>query len=101
RPVVEGAEATRWLEAHLAGVPPLVRQRMVLRRDVGGQADLAGVLTDEARLALERALTGDGDHRGAFHLLAADGLATLACQAALGAEDADQALARILDRLLA
>ena len=99
--MVEEANATGWLAARLAGVPPVVRQRMEFRRDRVGQAELTDVLTDEARKALERALAGDGDHRGAFHLLAADGFATLACQAALEADDADEALARILDRLLA
>lgn len=99
--MVEEAKATGWLAARLAGVPPVVRQRLETRRDVVGQGELTDVLTDEARHALERALAGDGDHRGAFHLLAADGFATLACQAALEADDPDEALARILDHLLA
>lgn len=99
--MVEGADATRWLEARFVHVPPVVRQRMEPRSDLGGGGELAQALTYEACQALERALAGEGDHGGAFHLLAADGLATLACQAALSAEDAEDALARILDRLLA
>jgi hypothetical protein len=58
-------------------------------------------LVEEARRATTRALAGQGEHAGAFHLLAADGFATLACQAALADADPDGALAKVLDRLIA
>jgi hypothetical protein len=58
-------------------------------------------LAEEACHATTRALAGQGEHAGAFHLLAADGFATLACQAALEDADPDGALAKVLDRLIA
>lgn len=54
-------------------------------------------LARAARAALERGAGPEaGPHRGAFDLLAADGLATSACEAALDADDPDAVLAEVL-----
>ena len=63
----------------------------------------AGVdaLVAEARRALDLALQGDVRERGgAFDLLAADGFATWACEAALEQPHADERLTDILLALL-
>lgn len=63
----------------------------------------AGVdaLVAEAGRALGLALQGDArERRGAFDLLAADGFATWACEAALEQPDADKRLNDILLALL-
>lgn len=60
-----------------------------------------GALAGEARDALARTLAMDPDERdAAFHLLAADGFATWACEAALEGDDPEGALDGILAALL-
>lgn len=69
-------------------------------RDGSGPAS-AETLTNEAHAALSEALDGgDRERLGAFDLLAADGFATWACEAALEADDADAELRAILQTLL-
>ncbi len=61
--------------------------------------DLAATLADAGALALERALTGQGERSGAYDLLAADGLLTYACESAAGGADPEADLLRILERV--
>jgi hypothetical protein len=61
--------------------------------------DFAATLTDAGVLALERALTGEGERSGAYDLLSADGLLTYACERAAGATDPEADLLRILERV--
>lgn len=82
------------LEAWLTAVP--VQVRSVLEAPAGTDASPVG-LARAAEDALGRAERADGLHGGAFDLLAADGLMTLACLAAL--DDAHPG--RVLDDLLA
>jgi hypothetical protein len=88
-----------WLEGRLASVPVAVRRWMTPRGPMARRRAAPDALASEAREAAARALEGEGDHRGAFDLLAADGLATLACLAALEADDPGAELAGILERL--
>lgn len=82
------------LEARLAAVP--LRVRSSLEAPAGTDASAAG-LAHAARDALARADQAVGAHGGAFDLLAADALLTLACLAALDDADPDG----VLDALLA
>jgi hypothetical protein len=61
--------------------------------------DLGATLTDAGTMALERALTGQGERGGAYDLLAADGLLTYACERAAGAADPEADLLWILERV--
>ena len=56
-------------------------------------------LTEFGLAALERALTGSGERRGAFGLLVADALLTYACESAAGAVDPEVDLLQILERV--
>lgn len=84
------------LEARLSAVPVRVRSR--LEAPAGTEASAAG-LARAAHDALARAHEADGAHGGAFDLLAADGLLTLACLAALDDPDADRVLAGLVGGL--
>lgn len=86
-----------WLSTRLDGVPSTVG--FLVEATAGTLGDRAR-LAQAARRARDRALAGEGEHRGAFHLLAADGLATLAALAAVLEPDADDALARVVDDLI-
>jgi hypothetical protein len=58
-------------------------------------------LVGEARRAVRRAVEAEGRTRqGAFDLLAADGFATWACEAAIDGPDPEGALVGVLDALL-
>jgi hypothetical protein len=62
-----------------------------------GSGRIADVAHEAARARLVEALARPGrDREGAFALLAADALVTYACEAALDAPDASEALASIL-----
>jgi hypothetical protein len=57
-------------------------------------------LLSETRVALGRALAPEGRPRkGAFDLLAADGFATWACEAALETDDPDAVLRELIQSL--
>ena len=56
-------------------------------------------LTEFGLAALERALTGRGERRGAFDLLVADALLTYACESAAVATDAEAALLGIVEQV--
>jgi hypothetical protein len=61
----------------------------------------AAALVREARVAFARASAPEARPRGgAFDLLAADGFATWACEAALDEADPDAALRGVLDALM-
>lgn len=60
---------------------------------------LVPALCDAADRALDAAGHGAGEHRGAFELLRADALVTLACEAALSADEPDRVLAQIVSRV--
>lgn len=60
---------------------------------------LVPALCDAAHRALDAAGHGAGEHRGAFQLLRADALVTLACEAALSAEEPDRVLVQIVSRV--
>ena len=64
-----------------------------------GEGDPAKQLTDAARAALDRALAGEGERRGAYDLLAADALITYACEHAASVADPEAELLRIIGRL--
>jgi len=64
-----------------------------------GAGGVTDRLTDSGAAALERALAGDGERRGAFELLAADALLTYACESATSAPDPEAELLRVLERL--
>ena len=83
-----------WL-ASRTPVPPEALSLPV--EDASG--DLAATLADAAALALERALTGQGERGGAYDLLAADGLLTYACERAAGAADPEADLLQLLERV--
>lgn len=60
---------------------------------------LVPALCDAADRALDAAGHGAGEHRGAFQLLRADALVTLACEAALSADEPDRVLVQIVSRV--
>lgn len=64
-----------------------------------GPGDPAAQLTEAASTALARALAGTGERRGAYDLLAADGLLTYACERAAADPDPEAGLLRILERI--
>ncbi len=64
------------------------------------EAGLPSALADEALRSLGEALDRPGRNReGAFHLLAADGYLTYACEAAAEAEDVGATLRYLLERV--
>lgn len=85
-----------WLGARIEAVPAPVRFLVEGAVETGGDAR---ALAASARRAEAAAATGGGAHRGAFDLLRADGLATLASLAAVREPDADGALARVVGDL--
>ena len=89
-------DRSAWLEARLDAVPATVHFLVDGATSSGGDAR---ALARRARHACEAALRQEGDHGGAFRLLEADGLATLASLSALLEVDADRALAGVLDDL--
>lgn len=60
----------------------------------------AQALLAEARSALRDALTGTGERRGAFRLLAADAYLTYACELAAESEEPTRALERVALRVV-
>ena len=65
----------------------------------GGSNDVGEDLLLAGLAALERALAGRGERRGAFELLAADALLTYACEWAAASPDPEGEMRRILERL--
>ena len=64
-----------------------------------GPGDPVGRLADAGIRALERALTGQGERRGAYELLTADALLTYACEAAAVTADPEAELLGLLERV--
>lgn len=84
----------RWLAERAPAPPDALR----LPR-IDGAGDPVEMLTDEGVRLLDRALTGAGERKGAFDLLAADALLTYACEAAARCADPEAALLGILRRI--
>jgi len=82
-----------WLDARVPRSPG------ALTLTLGEAGDVPDALLGSAIAALSRALAGEGEHAGAFELLAADALVTYACEHAVDAADPEAALLRILERL--
>lgn len=114
--------AAEWLNERIGRVPADVRGRLVpvfrglIPAAVAGATEgttegategasegtiaaLVPSLCDAADRALDAAGHGAGEHRGAFELLRADALVTLACEAALSADEPDRVLAQIVSRV--
>ena len=87
-------DPVRWL-AEREPAPP---EALPLPRIEGGGAPVEALAEEGVRL-LERALTGSGERRGAFDLLAADALLTYACEAAARCSDPEAALLGIVRRI--
>jgi hypothetical protein len=88
-----------WIRRRTPGVPEAFASHMRPREP--GAAAGAQTLAAEALIRLRQALALDsGDRDAAFHLLAADGFATWACEAALEEDDPELALIGIMDILL-
>ena len=64
-----------------------------------GEGDAGKQLTDAAAAALDRALAGEGERRGAYDLLAADALITYACERAASVAHPEAELLRIVGRI--
>jgi hypothetical protein len=95
----ESTSLTEWI-AHRTPPAPGGFAAWMQPRDPEVPAS-AETLTTEAHAALRDALDGRSRPRlGAFDLLAADGFATWACEAALEGRNADADLRRILQTLL-
>ena len=104
--------ARRWLDSRTPAPPAELRAAVEAGLDVGADAGGAArsappssppveLLTGAAVARLTAALERPGRVReSAFDLLAADALATYACEAALDADDPGPALARLGRRLL-
>lgn len=91
------------LEAWIARRRPPTPQAFApwMRPADGAVEATSAALAGEAHAALTRALdSAVRPRRGAFDLLAADGFATWACEAALESTDADGELRAILQTLL-
>ena len=87
------------LRAWLAGRSPRPPDALPLPHPEGS-GSIPERLADAGAAALERALAGEGERRGAYELLAADALLTYACEgAAEEAADPEPALLGILERL--
>ena len=86
------------VRAWLAGRSPRPPEALALSIDEGA-GDVTEGLTAAGLAALERALEGRGERRGAFDLLAADALLTYACECAAESTDPEGALKRILERV--
>ena len=86
------------VRAWLADREPRPPDALPLMVEGGGGDVLEGLLAG-GLAALERALAGHGERRGAFELLAADALLTYACEWASASPDPECELQRILARL--
>jgi hypothetical protein len=86
------------LRAWLAGRTPAPPDALPLPVPEG-TGDPSEQLTGAALAALERALAGVGERKGAFDLLAADGLLTYACERAVSAADPEAELLAIVERV--
>jgi hypothetical protein len=64
-----------------------------------GEGDPGRQLAAAAEAALERALAGEGERRGAYDLLSADALITYACERAAAAADPEAELLRLIGRI--
>ena len=82
----------------LASRTPTPPEALPLRVEEASE-DPAVALAEAGALALERALSGQGERSGAYDLLAADGLLTYACESAAGGADPEADLLRILERV--
>lgn len=80
------AAARDWLERHVTGAPPALRERMAAAIEgLEGAAATGGVpllLARAAEECLRATLASPSERPAALHLLAADALLTHACQAA-------------------
>lgn len=86
------------VRAWLAGRDPRPPDALALPVD-GGAGDVLEDLLAAGMAALERALAGQGERRGAFELLVGDALLTYACEWAAASPDPEEALRRILERV--
>lgn len=87
---------TDWLRLRDPDVPPAFQP--LVRPTCGEQPVSAMALADEARRRLGQ-VDGATTREGAFHLLAADGFVTWACERALEEQDPARALRALLDAL--
>jgi len=86
-----------WLEARRPAAPADLIGAMVDARSPASTADVRTVLGQAALSDLARARARPGRVRAsAFHLLAADGLLTYACEAALDENAPAEALRQVL-----
>jgi hypothetical protein len=86
------------LRGWLAGRTPAPPEALPLEVP-DGEGDPGKQLLDAAGAALDRALAGEGERRGAYDLLAADALITYACEHAASVADPEADLLRIIGRL--
>ncbi len=86
-----------WLRERMLGVPPAFRPWVQPRR--AESAATPHALVEEARDHLA-AIGHEGDRADAFHLLAADGFATWACERALDDDDPATTLRALVDALI-
>jgi hypothetical protein len=93
-----GAPAVTDLRGWLAGRSPAPPDALPLTVPEG-EGDPGKRLTDAGAAALERALAGAGERRGAYDLLGADALFTYACEHAATAADPEAELLRVIGRI--
>lgn len=86
------------LRAWLAGRDPRPPDALPLPIPEGSGGRTAR-LVEAGVDALERAIAGRGERRGAFELLAADALVTYACESASAEDDPGTELRSIVERL--
>ena len=86
------------LRSWLRGRAPAPPEALPLHVD-SATGDPVDLLADAGARTLERALTGEGERRGAYDLLAADALITYASEAAAAADDPEAALLRVVARV--
>ncbi len=86
------------LRAWLAGREPRPPEALLLPIPEGSGGRTAR-LVEAGVDALERALAGRSERRGAFELLAADALVTYACESASAEDDPQAELLSIVERL--
>jgi hypothetical protein len=97
--MIRPSSVAEWIGSRVPPVPANFAPFLV-PGDPKAPAD-PSALSREAREALADSLALDpSDREAAFRLLAADGFATWACEAALEVDDPDAVLAEILDALL-
>ncbi len=89
-----------WLETREPPSPEALRSRLLPPPPVASQPPSPEGLLSLALEALDSALRGEGERRGAFRLLAADALLTYACEVTLEGDDPARTLGALLDGVL-